>query len=128
MPGEIMSEKSINGKNAPEVRLHIWLEAEGGVYFGRGRYELLNHIAALGSLKLAAEKMGISYRAAWGKIKKSEQVIGRDLIHKVNNKEGYKLTEFGIRFINEFRTFYDDVSAYASNSAAGMIKRLTGEK
>jgi molybdate transport system regulatory protein len=123
-----MSEKSASGKNTPEVRLHIWLEEDRGVYFGRGRYELLCNIDALGSLKLAAEKMGISYRAAWGKIKKTEEVIGRDLIHKANNKEGYKLTEFGIRFLNEFRAFYDDVSAYASRSAAEMIKRLNGGK
>ena len=108
----------------PDIKMHMWLEKEDGVYFGQGRYELLVLIEELGSLKLAAEKMGISYRGAWGKIKKTEEILGRELIHKDNNKEGYKLTEFGKEFMREFEKFHADVISYASRGAAEMLERL----
>lgn len=108
----------------PDIKMHIWLEKEHGVYFGQGRYELLTLIEELGSLKLAAEKMGISYRGAWGKIKKTEGILGRELIHKENNKEGYKLTDFGKEFMREFKKFQADVQEFASKNATEMLERL----
>ncbi len=108
----------------PHVKLHLWFEKEDGVYFGRGRYELLRLIDELGSLKLAAEKIGMSYRGAWGKIKKTEEILGHELIHKDNNKEGYKLTEFGRIFMIEFKKFFDDVDEYAHNRSIEMIKHI----
>ena len=68
--------------------------------------------------------MGISYRGAWGKIKKTEEVIGQKLITKDSNKEGYRLTEFGLRFMKEFKKFQDDVLLYASKNAAVMLAKL----
>ncbi len=108
----------------PDVKLHIWLEANNGVYFGQGRYELLCLIDKFGSLKLAAQQMGISYRGAWGKIKKTEEVIGQKLITKDANKQGYRLTEFGAKFIKEFKIFHDEVLEYASKNASTMLARL----
>lgn len=119
-----MPENSETKDKKPDVKLHIWLEENSGVYFGQGRYELLLLIDELGSLKLAAEKMGISYRGAWGKIKKTEGILGRELIHKENNKEGYKLTEFGKEFMHEFKKFHINVLEYASKNAADMLERL----
>ena len=119
-----MSGKTDNNMKIPEIKLHLWLEGKSGVYFGQGRYELLYHINELGSLKLAARKMGISYRGAWGKIKKTEEVIGQKLITKDSNKEGYRLTEFGLRFMKEFKKFKDDVLLYASRNAAVMLAKL----
>jgi molybdate transport system regulatory protein len=119
-----MSDIIDKKEQKPDVKLHIWLEENSGVYFGQGRYELLHLIDELGSLKLAAEKMGISYRGAWGKIKKTEEILGRELIHKENNKEGYKLTEFGKEFMKEFKKFHDDTLKYASKNAAEMLERL----
>lgn len=119
-----MSDNIEKNNHKPDVKLHIWLEENSGVYFGQGRYELLRLIDELGSLKLAAEKMGISYRGAWGKIKKTEEIVGRELIHKENNKEGYKLTEFGKEFMKEFKQFHDDILKFASKNAADMLERL----
>ncbi len=112
-------------EHKPDVKLHVWLEENSGVYFGQGRYELLHLIDELGSLKLAAEKMGISYRGAWGKIKKTEEILGRELIYKDNNnKEGYKLTEFGKEFMKEFKKFHDEILKFASKNASEMLDRL----
>jgi molybdate transport system regulatory protein len=60
----------------PVVRLHLWLETEKGVFFGLGRLKLLEQIQSGRSLKGAAESLGMSYRAAWGKIKNTEDVLG----------------------------------------------------
>ena len=108
----------------PDVKIHLWFEKEDGVYFGRGRYELLRLIDELGSLKLAAQKIGMSYRGAWGKIKKTEAIIGKPLIYKENNKEGYKLTEFGKDFVNEFKSYYDDVTGFAAKRGEELLRKI----
>lgn len=119
-----MKDKSIDDNIMPVVKVHVWFEKNEGVYFGHGRYELLLLISELGSLKLAAEQMGISYRGAWGKIKKTEEVIGKPLIYKDNNKEGYKLTEFGKDFVNEFKSYYDDVTDFASKRGLELLRKV----
>lgn len=108
----------------PAVKLHLWLEKDGGVFFGCGRYELLKKIDELGSLKLASESLGLSYRGAWGKVKRTEEIIGQKLIYKHNNKEGYMLTGFGRELMNEFGVFYDDVAEYASKKGRDLLGRF----
>ena len=109
----------------PVVKLHLWLERDKGVFFGCGRFELLKKIDELGSLKLASENLGLSYRGAWGKIKRTEEIIGQKLIYKLNNKEGYMLTEFGRELMNEFGAYYDDVAEYASKKGLELLGRFS---
>lgn len=118
-----MIKKKSSGEK-PELKIHIWFERDGGVFFGQGRYELLTLISELGSLKLAAEKMGISYRGAWGKIKKTEEIMGENLIVKDSNKEGYHLTEFGKQWMEEYKVLYDDVLEYARKKKLEMLSRI----
>ncbi len=108
----------------PELKLHVWFERDGGVFFGQGRYELLQHIAEHGSLKVAAEKMGISYRGAWGKIKATEDIMGEKLIMKASNKEGYHLTEFGQKWMDEYKALYEDVLDYARKRKLELLSRI----
>ena len=118
----------VDGENAPlspAVKLHLWLEKDGGVFFGCGRYELLKKIDELGSLKLASESLGLSYRGAWGKIKRTEEIIGEKIIYKLNNKEGYMLTDFGRELMNEFGLYYDDVVKYASKKGDEVLRKFS---
>lgn len=110
--------------DSPVIKMHVWLEKSDGVYFGQGRYELLLKIEELGSLKLAAEAMGISYRGAWGKIKKTEEIIGEKLIEKESNKEGYRLTEFGKKFMAEFNTLHKDILEFSEKRCGEMMSRV----
>ena len=57
------------------IRLHLWMERDGETMFGLGRLHLLERIDALGSIKGAADQLGMSYRAAWGKLKASEEAL-----------------------------------------------------
>jgi len=67
------------------IRIHckIWLERDEEVLFGRGRLELLRGIREYGSLAETARHLGMSYRAAWGRLKSSENRLGHKLAEKV---------------------------------------------
>lgn len=86
------------------VRFKFWLEEDGEILFGSGGTVLLEQIDALGSLSGASKELGMSYRRAWGRLKKLEETIGEDLVTKVGgNKKGYRLTETGRRFVESYR-------------------------
>ena len=103
-----------NLKDRPVVRLHLWLETDKGVFFGLGRWKLLERIQSGQSLKGAAESLGMSYRAAWGKIKNTEKVLGVALIEKKAGKRaGYRLTEDGIALTACFGRWFKEVETYA---------------
>lgn len=102
----------------PTIRLHLWLDTEDGVFFGSGRAQLLEEIERRGSLKAAAQAMGISYRAAWGKLKQSEAVLGVRLVQtRGSNKAGFMLTEDGRLLKDLFRRWFDAVEAAAQEKA-----------
>ena len=98
----------------PIMRLHLWLENEKGVLFGLGRHRLLECIRSGLSLKAAADHLGMSYRAAWGKIKQTEKVLGITLIEKKGgNRSGYKLTPAGEMLTTRFGQWYAEVEQFA---------------
>ena len=124
VPEEVTEGNESTDSSLPVVKLPLWLEKEGGVFFGSGRYELLKCVDELGSLKLASEKLELSYRGAWGKIKRSEEIIGEKLLYKLNNKEGYFLTDFGRKLLEEFEEYYNDVLNYACERWENVIKEI----
>ena len=58
----------------PTVRIHLWLEEEDAMVFGYGRVMLLDKIEECGSLRKAATSLGMSYQAAWKKIRATEEI------------------------------------------------------
>lgn len=106
----------------PTVRLHLWLEEDGEMVFGMGRAMLLMAIDEHGSLKKAAEALGMSYRAAWGKLKQTETALGLRLVEKAgSNREGYRLTPVGRETMDRFRAWFATVERCAVESAASML-------
>ena len=69
-------------------KFKIWLEEKGGVAFAEGRKMLLESIARLGSLNAASKELGMSYRAAWGKIKATEKVLDIKLLKVATGGKG----------------------------------------
>lgn len=94
-------------------RLHMWLETEDGMMLGLGRIQLLELVEELGSLNKAASAMGMSYRAAWGRMKQTETVIGQPLVERSGPKKGFRLTPLGHDIVAMFRTWHKEVEAYA---------------
>lgn len=103
--------KDIKGR----IRLHLWIESDRGMMLGPGRAQLIENIEKYGSLQNAAKKMGISYRAAWGRIKKTEEVLGCKLLEK--NAGGYQLTPLGKELNGIFVAWFDSVEKYALKEA-----------
>lgn len=102
----------------PTVRLHIWLENQGELFFGIGRAQLLFNIQSYGSIKKAAQNMGMSYRAAWGKIQQSEQALGVKLVeHRGAKREGVRLTREGEELADMFQAWFMAVERCALSQA-----------
>jgi molybdate transport system regulatory protein len=96
------------------MRMHLWFETEDGVLFGLGRLQLLRQVEICGSLKAAAEKLGMSYRGAWGKIKATEELFGQKLIEQQGSRRsGYHLTAFGSAIAKNFDDWYHEVESFA---------------
>jgi len=111
--------KPVEVLNEPTIRLHIWLETGDGVFFGAGRAFLLEKIEEYGSLRKAAEDLGMSYRAAWGKIRKTEKVLGVKLIAQCRSKkEGHNLTEEGRMLKEKYLLWFQEIEREALRKAA----------
>lgn len=94
-------------------RLHLWLETKDGMLLGLGRIQLLELVEDLGSLNKAAAAMGMSYRAAWGRMKQTETVIGEPLVERSGPKKGFQLTPLGHEIVRLFRQWHKDVEEFA---------------
>lgn len=72
------------GETALRFRMKIWIEHQERVLFGDGRLQLLKAVQRTGSLAGAARELGMSYRAAWGRIKASEDRLGFTLVQRAD--------------------------------------------
>jgi len=77
----MMGERPMNMEKLerPNAECKIWLEKNGAI-FGDGLFDLLSNVDSLGSISQAAKVLGMSYRAAWGKIKITEKRWGVPLV------------------------------------------------
>ena len=99
------------------LRTHLWFETSGGMFFGMGRVLLIQKVKELGSLNKAAKELGMSYRAAWGKIKASEEVLGKPLLVKVEGRKGFVLSDAGETLLKSFFDWQNEVETYALQQA-----------
>lgn len=105
-------------KICAKAGIRLWLETDEGVLVGKGRMELLGKVDELGSIKKAAEAMNMSYRAAWGKIKKTEGVLGEKIVDVPGgNRKGCSLTPMGRELLASFTAWQERVLEYAKNTA-----------
>jgi len=95
------------------LRVHLWLESEGGMLFGLGRAQLLEMVALLGSLNQAAKALGMSYRAAWGRIKRTEEALGEKLLVQASGRKGYELTPLASELVRNFTAWHQEVEGFA---------------
>lgn len=109
--------------NQATLRLRVWIEQQEETYIGIGSTLLLQHIEKLGSLRKAAEELGMSYRRAWGKLKKAEARIGKPLVEKIKGQgQRFNLTPQGKEIMEKFLHFYLDVEEYATKRASEVLE------
>lgn len=110
---------------SPTMRMHLWCENREGVLFGLGRLQLLRQVEKCGSLKKAAESLGMSYRGAWGKIKTTEEAMGQKFIERAaSRRAGYHLTPFGLAIARSFDEWYQEVETFALSKSRELLPFL----
>lgn len=97
----------------------LWFENEEGYVFGKGAYSLLAKIRETGSLSEATKSLGLSYRYAWGIIKRVEKRIGKPLLKTRRGGRygggGCKLTDEGYALMRKYERYRDAVSNSLKN-------------
>ena len=93
-----------------EIKHKIWLEVDGRVFFGPGRDLLLKAIDECRSLNAAAKKLDMSYRAAWGRVKASEERLGIRLVETEPGRTGMHLTETARQLIRQFDLLDEEIT------------------
>ncbi|MFZ5764506.1 MAG: winged helix-turn-helix domain-containing protein [Thermodesulfobacteriota bacterium] len=89
------------GLNRCTVHSKIWIEdEEGHVVFGEGRYRILEAVDRLRSLQKAAVELKMSYRAVWGRIKASEERLGKALVAREGR--GSRLTPYAAQLMSRY--------------------------
>lgn len=100
-----------------EIKYKIWLEKDGKVVFGHGREELFQAINECLSLNAAAKKLNMSYRAAWGRLRASEERLGIKLVKSDSAKKGMILTPAAKALLDKFRQLEKDADVYLKNTS-----------
>ncbi len=106
----------------------LWLstdDAEG--IFGDGKFRILKAIEAEGSLRAACEKLGISYRKAWGDLQKAEKNLDVTLVHKHRGgKSGGHagLTADGAAWLKAYEKFQADINKAIDKAYEKNISKL----
>ena len=59
---------------------HLRVTLSGDFYIGPGRADLLERIAATGSISAAGKRMGMSYKRAWSLVQALNEGFGRPLV------------------------------------------------
>ncbi len=99
-------------------RAKVWLADGGGALaFGEGKMRLLELIAEHGSLKSAAEAMGLEYKKAWLHLEEMEKRLGTSVVERQRGGSsggGSHLTEAASALLSRYRRYQADVIAYAN--------------
>jgi molybdate transport system regulatory protein len=110
----------------------VWLEDEDGkLLLGDGRLKILAAIERTGSLSAAAREIGMSYRAAWGKIRATEKRLGASLVEGVAGGAGHggaKLTPVARKLLVQFEAFHAEALQAVEQLARLRIGDLLGQR
>jgi len=88
----------------PSLSLRVNLDPSGRI--GPGKIELLEQIAAFGSISAAARKMEMSYKHAWDLVEEMNQLFGKPVVSAQTGGKhggGTQLTQVGLAVVSRFR-------------------------
>ncbi len=105
------------------VGLNIWLQSGEETVFCQGRALLLEKIKEHGSLRQAAKSLKMSYRAAWGKLKQTQDVLGYELIALTSSRpQRYRLTRRGQEILEAYWSWRKRVEEQAAGEAEDLFR------
>ena len=88
----------------PSLSLRINLDPDGRI--GPGKIELLENIAAFGSISAAARRMDMSYKHAWDLVEEMNRLFGKPVVAAQTGGRkggGAQLTPVGLAVVARFR-------------------------
>jgi len=113
-------------KKTPPIRTRfkLWItDDQDEILFGSGRIAMLKAIERNRSLKAAAEELNMSYRSLWGKIKKSEDLLGLKLLERKvgGGGGGSTLTPEAKRLVADFQALQNGVARQLEKQCRGLF-------
>jgi molybdate transport system regulatory protein len=103
------------------LSLRIDLDPAGRI--GPGKVELLEHIAAFGSISEGARRMKMSYRQAWRLVDDMNRLFGKPVVTAVKGGRrggGTRLTSVGLAVVGRFRAIERAAAAAAAEHIAAL--------
>ncbi|MCC6204883.1 MAG: winged helix-turn-helix domain-containing protein [Hyphomicrobiales bacterium] len=112
----------------PSLSLRINLDPEGRL--GPGKIDLLENIAAFGSISAAARGMDMSYKRAWDLVEELNRLFPKPLVSaKTGGRRGggAELTPAGLSVVARFRAIERAAQSAAEPHLAALQKEVAGE-
>jgi len=109
-----------------QPKIRVWVCFDERTKFGAGRARLFELIEELGSINKAVERLGMSYRAAWGYIRELESAAGFQMLRRTpgrSTERSTQLTPQGRRFLERYRTFQHRVEDRVEGAFVHAFKR-----
>lgn len=105
----------------PSLSLRIDLDPDGRI--GPGKIELLEHIAAFGSISAGARQMKMSYKHAWDLVEEMNRLFGKPVVAAQTGGRrggGAELTAVGLAVVSRFRAIERAATAAAEQHIAAL--------
>lgn len=110
------------------ARLSIRIDLGPDFRVGPGKIQLLEQIAALGSISAGGRAMEMSYRRAWELVEELNRMFGKAVvISKTGGKKGggAVLTPLGLSLISRYRAMERAAEAATESHLAALAKEAS---
>mgnify|MGYP001124222359 CR=1 FL=1 len=112
----------------PSLSLRINLDPGGRI--GPGKIELLEKIAAYGSISEGARQMNMSYKHAWDLVEEMNRLFGKPVVSAQTGGKrggGAQLTQIGLAVVTRFRAIEVAAHSAAAQHMAALQSEIDGD-
>lgn len=120
-------------RSDPPGLTHLRVSLTDDFYIGPGRADLLEGIAATGSIAAAGKLMGMSYKRAWGLVQVLNEGFGRPLVEASRGgagQGGATLTADGAFVLARYRAMQEATRKAIAGDVSALTRRrdMSGRK
>ena len=93
------------------VEAKVFIVRDSVIVGGEGLVRILEAVREEGSIAGAAERLGMSYRKLWAKVRSAERLLGVRLVESGRGRGGSRLTRSAIEILEAYRRFEERLRA-----------------